>query len=55
MTDMTGKVVKNMYEAKNASGTQTIAVDLSNVAPGVYLVSIVAGDVQKVVKLSVIK
>ncbi|WP_276133400.1 T9SS type A sorting domain-containing protein [Polluticoccus soli] len=55
MVDMAGRVVKKMYEATNAKGAQTATVDLSDVTPGVYFVSIITGEKQKVVKLSVIK
>lgn len=55
MTDMAGKVIKNIHNGKNAKGTQHFTIDLSDVTPGIYVVAITAGDAQKVAKLSVIK
>lgn len=55
LVDMTGKVVKNVYSADNTTGVQNLDMDLGNVAPGLYFVTVTAGDFSKTVKLSVVK
>lgn len=55
LVDMTGKVIKNIYASENTTGVQNLEINLSDVTPGLYFVTVTAGDFRKNVKLSVIK
>jgi hypothetical protein len=55
MTDITGKIIKTIASGKKGLGLKTIAIDLSDVQNGLYIVNAVSGTAQKSVKLSVIK
>jgi len=53
--DMTGKVVANVFNGTQANGNHSFNVDLSNLAQGVYVVTIKTNNTVKTLKLSVIK
>lgn len=55
MLDVTGKVVKTIYNGQLSKGDQALNVDLNNVTSGLYFVVIQTQDKVKTVKLSVVK
>lgn len=55
LVDITGKIVKEIFNGNAAVGNQVYPVDLSDVTAGLYMVSINTVDAQRTVKLSVVK
>lgn len=55
VTDITGKLVKEVYAGENISGTQNININVTDLNAGLYIVLIQSNGTQKNVKLSVIK
>jgi hypothetical protein len=55
MTDMTGKVVKNLFSGKSISGGQMLPVDLSNVSAGNYFITVTNGQFKNSAKITVVK
>lgn len=55
MTDMTGKLVKQLYAGKNISGGQMLPVDLNGVEAGIYLITITDGKHNNSAKITVAK
>lgn len=53
--DLTGRVVKSVYTGQMAAGDQIHRFDVSNMAQGIYLVRMVAGDEQVLRKVVVSK
>jgi hypothetical protein len=55
MTDITGKVVKEIFNGEATEGPQSYQIDLSKVPAGLYMISIATDSKQKTLKLSVVK
>jgi hypothetical protein len=55
MTDMTGKVVKNLYTGKNIVGGQMLPIDLSDVNAGFYFITVTNGQFKSSAKITVVK
>ena len=55
LLDITGKLVKVVYNGTQAKGSQSVNVDLGSVNAGLYLINVASGDNQKTLKLNVIK
>ena len=55
MVDITGKMIKEIFKGEMKSGSTTLNIDLSDVQSGMYFVSVTANNMQKTLKLSVIK
>ncbi|RYD58175.1 MAG: T9SS type A sorting domain-containing protein [Sphingobacteriales bacterium] len=55
LSDITGKVVKNLYNGKNVNGGQMLPVDLTNVTAGTYFITITNGNFKNSAKITVAK
>ncbi len=53
--DMSGRMVQQVFNGQKTAGTEIFNIDLNNVNAGLYFVNVHANDMQKTVKLSVIK
>ena len=53
LVDLTGKTVKNIFEGKKVKGAQQFTVNVNDIQPGFYFVSITSGENQKTIKLCV--
>ena len=55
LVDITGKVVKHVFNGNKNAGAQKIDIDLSDLNTGLYFVNIISESKQKTLKLSVVK
>lgn len=53
LTDLTGKLISQPFASEMTEGNHKVAIDLSNVVAGVYLVEITINGVSKIEKISV--
>lgn len=55
MVDISGKLVKQIFNGSKTAGSQSFSIDLSSVNTGLYFIAVSSGDNQKTIKLNVIK
>lgn len=55
IVDVTGKVVKNVFNGEQAKGEHTFNVDVRDLSQGIYVVTVKTNNTVKSLKLSVIK
>lgn len=53
MYDMNGRLISTLDNGRQAKGTHTQLLDVSNMTKGVYVIQMIAGDVTRVAKLIV--
>ena len=52
--DITGKLVKEVFNGRQTKGNQSFNIDLAGMTTGLYMISVSSGNNQKTIKLNVI-
>ena len=55
ISDITGKVIMDAYQAENAFGTQNVRINTTNLNTGVYFINIVTPTSMGTSKVVIIK